>query len=642
MKIVISKLIYILLCYLLFISEGKAKNVYAAVNQLPHAELAVVGDLIKTKQNSLTILVKQVLKGDSGFRNKIIRMPKCLKLDDIRGLFFKRNKIKNQTVLFRKGWIDKPCGRPIISVYGKSQLPFIKVLAQYKAISNEKKRLKKVLKLIPTEIYAMERIAFEQYKAMKNPKNFYLFSKFINKFENCQDKSNALNVMTETYDLRAVPYLIKLLSSDDCELNLRAAYKLTGQFAGANGVAKAFTKQINHPKIGKIARKYLSDRYLSPDYFLKQRAKNKWLLGEELLEAGDYSAATELFLSYMLPGSQSDCNNGSTTPISAILKVLPYLSILQQNRVFKYISSIDVSSDDVNFYFKRGMAEFLFEYPGSKNLPTLLALLEVSILNNDAFNFIILNLIKMDEKAKNEALIVLERMFKENRRIQQRILIGMYWLGGGGLIDKVVQENGKKKTSMMKIITALRLIPGSVNEFDFLKAATVSPEINKDWRLMSLIIKSLEEIGGEGVVNVMLQLLNQNYKGSRGAIQKAFISIDTDQAHQVVIELMSSRDAEVRSFATMTLFELKQQNSLPYMRKAFKRNDYGDKSKAIYALGLIGEVQDIKKLRPLCNYWQQPRNLSSRSCVALSRLMRLHHYDLNGPIVKLSKQTPFD
>ncbi len=645
---IMSRSIVTILCCLLMINITEAKDLKAAIYKLRQAEMVVVANVMKTKESGLEIIVKQVLKGDQLYADKIINIPKCLRLrDDSPVNLFEKKYSKNSIIFLNNGWRKKPC-RPISVVYDKSQLLHIKILAQYKSITIEKKRLTQVLKLLPTETYAVKRIVFDEFAGMQNPGNFYLFKKLINKSGSCKNKKSALDAMVNTYDLRAVSYLVKFLTFEECEINLHAARELTYKFAGAKGLAKAFTKQIDHPKIKKVAKKYLFNRYSNPSYIPELKAVTRYSQAHLLLKKGDYSSATELFLSHLDVAHETPCKQKRySLEMSAINKSLPYLNSQQVDRVYTYINTIDLTDDDVNFRIREILVEVLFQYPRPGNLPMLLELLKASMRDNNTFINTIFLLSKMDREAKNTALQVLEGSYNGGRNQQWVSLIGMYWLGGYDFIDALIQKQGLKgsrklRASQMKALVALRSISGDVHEFSFLKEAALNPDIIAKWKLFSLVIKELINADKPITADLMQEILKLNFKQTSSTISNAIVELDTEQLQQMIIEMMSSDQQEHRLFATRTLYELKLDESLSYMRKAYALSDYGDQTEAAYRIGLIGEVQDIELLKPTCDYWHQPRKLSSNSCRGIGFLNSKYQYDLNGPIVKSAKQTPFD
>ena len=648
----ITKISLALICVIFFCNNSKSESLKAAINQLERTELAVVANVVKTKESNLKIHVTKVLQGDEFFQNKIINIPKCIKSkSNTPEKFFNRKKTKKVALLFRKEWIDMPC-RAILDIYDINQLPDVKILLFYKSIKNERKRLKFVLNLIPTDIYAVKKLVFDEFKEMKNPDNFYLFNKLIHKNTDCQDKKDALNIMVRTYDVRSVNYLIKLLSEENCEMDFYSAIALRNTFAGADGVAKAFTKLIDHPKIKRVVKKYLSDRYSNPSYIPEYKAPSRFNQAIQLSKKGDHLAATELFLSYLDFVSDSPCYQKYSSEILGIERSLPYLDEQQLERVYVYISSIDLDDEEVHFKIRGVMTDVLQQYPREGNLPLLLSLLEKSFRDGPTFKKIILILNKMKDEEKNQALELLRRKYHEGKSPQWVILIGMYWMGDYSFIDDVLkshrQEIGSKNrlyqltAREVKAMLALRSIAGDVSEIAFLKEAVKNPYIIAEWNLFSLLLESLIETNEPITADLLYEILELDFKKTSRTISQAMVKINTEQMHQMAIEMMRSEKQEYRVFATRTLYEFKLPQSLSYMRDAYKINGYGDQVEAAYRLGLIGEVKDIALLRTTCDYWKQPRKLSSKSCRAINFLNSKHHYDLNGPIIKTLKKTPFE
>lgn len=633
----------------LCLSSANAKELTPkqVIGQYKYAPLIITADVEKTAQFGLTINVKNVLKGDRKYNYKTIHIPQCVKNSQDRFLhFFTRKKTKHSIILFNKDWLNKPC-RPIHSVFHKNTSDINKAILTHQSTQNERKKLKQLIRLIPTEEFKVKKFVHDQFQAMTQKRNFYLFNKLIEK-SSCKNKRHALDMMVRTYELRSVPYLIDLLSDNHCDINLYAAKALNYEFAGAKGVTAAFSKNLNNPNVSKSARKYLHKRYANSEYQPLPREPNRHYLGQQALKKGDIKTAVSHFLSYIDTPNNAPCSQTYMSEFSGIKSAMPYVSEAQIEKIYRFVHGLDFQDESINFYHKEVSAELFYLHPRAKNLPQLLTLLKASKTFNRTFRLTLLALSQMDTASRTQALTILKgKLNEQNRYSQKRNLVGMIWLGDQTYVKEILNTPSKLRKTKLKdneaeALKAIISVADHLKDFEYIQQHLTKTSIASDGLISSLLVQNLMEINHPGTPQVLLNLLNTKHRHVYQTVQDAFVQLNSETVNKMAMELMSSEDQKTRAFATKTLYHLQKERALPLLRKAVQNKYFGDLEQASYYLGLVGTMEDIKLLEPLCDFWQQSDQLVERSCRAMVRIRNKYDHDLNGPVIQSEKNNPFD
>jgi HEAT repeat protein len=605
------------------------------------ADTILIGETFEI-DDQLYIKVKKVLKGDDNYKNSDVALFNDLDKKTIissgSGVYVP-SQAKDVAVLLTKNWHKLPTTMMIQKTYtSRKSIKSLMKLSKIMVIENEAKRLKAIKKeMLKGDIAFQEQFYIEMNK-MYNPENFSILIDYFNKTDS-KNKIKLIEKFSDINDIRAVPVLIKSLSSDSEEIREEAAHTLYYHFSGAEGVTNAFIKNSKIKGVNYYAVKYLEKYFIDINKDdLQNQKEHPWYIAKQLIAQGKNQQAKAIYYELI-----ADTNQKISDRI--------YLSNLlleiaeQQDKEYllnQMLPLLTIQIQDGVFTKVEQAVSLLRKLKDKKCLPALLETLNFNEFIYETALFIaVLAIEDLGIEAREKAVEIILQKFKGRqpnelyKRQYEVYAVALAWLNTNPNFHEYQPLFTKHFIEKLSLITTKNQALDQAVFFNNLLKKIPTERTRVEMLLEKLAIIRLSEMKNQKEITVLIKRIeNSNKYDYDYATEKALVSIGGENIETEMIRLLKNSKKHIRVKATRILSELIKERSLPYLKKMLIDDNFGDKNTAYTFLSLYGTPKEITQLKPYCNYWQKDKMYVYGSCQAIVGIWDRHNYDLNGLIIK--------
>jgi hypothetical protein len=612
--------------------EKAAQQSYG--ENIDQANLIVSADY----QESGSILVKKVLKGDKSWLGKTIKLANPIKMGCRQQSV---PSIKNAAVLLQSNSkkefnvveiYDTPdqiaflnCFVPIYANTSKSspQTERIKLTALSKLFTGTNSNTNE-FEVDPTPTFKKEFLC--ALGTMKQPENFELVKElYLRPSLSAKDKLSLQEWMANTGDKRVIPVLYQALKSNDKFINSDAVSRLTYNYQSPE-TDKAIAEAYNSLPAGSQP---MADRYLikrganklvkSPGLMLSSTAAsstpNTFQKASELERQGKTKEAQALYLSvleskedntYAIPVAINKVLDGEDGRTKVIQSRLPWLNKFATNS---------------NYLEAQDAALILRRLKNADCLEALMAILQKrQSIFSKADQTATFAIVELGASARKRATKELLKEIESNPALAQKsdeqtlLLLELAWLQQSDdkqALSKLVETNNAWLGSYSQLQPLLSGLP-SQDEGLFLvqklKEQKLPPQA-LDW-----IIFRLGDLKETRAIEALMVEFEKPYSFSPATAKEALEKIAKNkQARETIAERLKKIALNSSSVSQANAIELlaaiEGDKSLPVVRQIIRNGQLDAKVRALNIISRLGQKQDLAILLPMSNYWTGDRRL---------------------------------
>jgi HEAT repeat protein len=591
-------------------SAGQATSrVYVPMGtQVHQAALIAIADAAEGEKHSRVITLREILKGEAAQQGERITISQTA--------IFRTTYLKPDAtgfaILLHPEWNTSKS--PIIEIFYKpEEIEALRVLIDMEKQAGEKQRLialrdrtfttpaSAVTPLLKAQLWA-------EFGQMREPANLPILLDLYDQVEE-KDQQTVVELIGSIGDARGVPTLLKALESPSRSVALQASNPLTYQFHGAPRVTAAFQNLLKNATTGDDWRQSTAYWYLKqydadvaapfdPNRLAQYKASDAMkaanpakALDELMIALRDNSQLTSLVL--YLPEtikSVRDANRQQKDAIDAAL--MPGIKrLIETGTAYETKKAIDLL--------------LTLDHPESEKL------LLHSIAKNTKRDY--------EDATRVAAWELFGRSTEARAALLKAFASRPDWDVAQPIFAAGAQPDAG--AALIEMLNELRALPGLTMENQYTRRWVIE-RLGKlrEPRAVSPLIATLTAYGDNALIVAALHLLN------------------SEQVEKSIEPLLRSPDRGLRIIAMDLIFARRGTDFLPDLRKMVSDASFGDQSSALLYLGRIGTVDDLKWLEPLTDFWKYPANHYWFK-QAVTQLRQRHHYDINGPIRRVSQAT---
>lgn len=610
--------------------EKAAQQSYG--ENIDQANLIVSADY----QESGSILVNKVLKGDKSWLGKTIKLPNPIKMGCRQQPV---PSLKNAAVLLQSTSkkefsvveiYDTPdqiaflnCFVPIYTNTSKSSLQTerIKLMALSKLFTSTNSDTSE-FEVDPTPTFKKEFLC--ALGTMRQPENFELVKElYLRPSLSAKDKLALQEWMANTGDKRVVPVLYQALKSNDKFINSEAVSRLTYNYQSPE-TDKAIAEAYNSLPAGSqpMAARYLIKRganklVKSPGLMLNSAAASltPFQKAAELEHQGKIKEAQALYLSVL--ESKEDNTYAIPVAINKVLDAEDGRTKVIQSRL-PWLNKFATNS---NYLEALEAAIILRRLKNADCLEALMAILQKrQSIFSKAYQTATFAIVELGASARKQATRELLKEIESNPALAQKseeqtlLLLELAWLQQSEdkqAVTKLIEKNSAWLGSHSQLQTLLSGLP-SEDEGQFLvqklKEQKLPPQA-LDW-----IIFRLGDLKEARAIDALMVEFEKPYSYSPATAKEALEKIaKIRQARETIVERLKKIALNSNSLSQANAIELlaaiEGDKSLPVVRQIIKNGQLDAKVRALNIISRLGQKQDLAILLPMSNYWTGDRRL---------------------------------
>lgn len=610
------------------------------VRQDPTFKHTVIGNSSRSEGTfTYAVSVSKVLKGSEEYLGKTFVIGGRITSSTARV----KLKQSGVAILFYKDWQAYPKRWPITASYYKAEkIEQLKHLIKPTNLS-EKDHLKTLQNLALNEKSITQPELLHAFSEMKNPDNFDLLLGLHDKLD-AKEYYRYVDIIARTYDLRAVPTLIKLLSSSHKRTRSKAAHTLRYNFPGAKDVIEAFKKHLTTADVIYDASIYLAERGVIPE---KEKSPESRLSKAKRLYLEGKDQQAQILLSQLL-ADKSIKNNQREWVSKFFYQVDLPIQTSHRKRLLplfhKYMASHEkLVARDVN--------EGLRKLKYNDALSALLLFFDSDELKDEeTLQQVTMAIRDLGEDARRQAVTRLEKILISPNEAQQRseycisLLLSFAWLADEVELADMKLAEQRKCIRYSDEINPLIELDTAEDEVVFLLGLLVESTYTLDPKsifkgyvyeqIVDWLIFRLGDLKDKRAIKPLATYLNKIGAYPR-EIEPALINIGGLDVESAMTKLLAHKHYSVRRVATKVLRALQGERFFLVAREIIKRDDFGDKYQAYYFFTEQGNWTEFELLVPYCDFWnEQYRQYTSVACSAMNAIRKRYNHDLSGSYVK--------
>lgn len=613
--------------------EKAAQQSYG--EKIDQANLIVSADY----QESGSLLVKKVLKGDNSWIGKTIKLSDPVKMGCRQQPV---PSIKNAAVLVKisskKDFsvveiYDTPdqiaflnCFVPIYTNTSKSsqQAERTKFVALSKLFTSTNSNTSE-FEVDPTPTFKKEFLC--ALGTMRQPENFELVKElYLRPSLSAKDKLSLQEWMANTGDKRVLPVLYQALKSNDKFINSDAVSRLTYNYQSPEtdkAIAEAYNTlpQGSQPMAARYLIKRGASKLVKPaglvlDSAAASSTPNTFQKATELERQGKIKEAQALYLSVL----ESKEDNTYAIPV-AINKVLDGGEQARTEVIRSRLPWLKKFATNSNYLEALDAAIILRRLKNADCLEALIAIMQKrQSIFSKAAQTATFAIVELGLSARKRATTVLLKEIECNPALTQKpdeqalLLLELAWLQQSDdhqMVSKLVEKNNAWLGSYNQVQPFLSGLP-SKDEGLFLvqklKEQKLPPQA-LDW-----IIFRLGDLKEARAIDALMVEFEKPYSYSASAAKDALEKIAKNrQAKETIVERVTKIALNSSSLSQANAIELlaaiEGDESLPVVRQVIRAGQLDAKVRALNLIARLGQKQDLAILLPMSNYWTGDRHL---------------------------------
>lgn len=628
---------------------GIAIALLAALNAVAHAsrahmpmgfyvhraELIVIADTHRGGQRGYDTLlsIREVVQGDPQWAGKTVTLQARISSSaDARV----PTPAEGIAVLLGPGWQQSERW-PVVEAYQKPQeIETLRLLVKIYQKPDERQRLMALRKVFAEGNPVCREQLFADFREMKDPDNFDLITDFYPSLDSANQRK-LVDLLGQIGDLRAVPTLIRAMSSADATLSATAASRLAWTFPGAPGVTEAFQQSLDREHLARTAAEYLVIRGGSAE--LKPIAypeRTPWQQAERLWKSGDKKAAKALYLKII-----EDKGEGDYTRRNAAGRIVRRAGPEEKKRIrMALLPLLARDAETNNFIHARQAAEILRALGHRECLAPLVGLLQwPSYSHQRSVREATMAIRELGMPARREAAEKLTDRLESagDRRVSgenpMRLLLELVWVGTGEDFREAELVMPDRYRRSWEALGPLLPLAEQKDEGAFLLQRLQSgPPLSREVR--DWVLYRLGDLRDRRAVEQLVRCVVEEPDWMlNGTASEALVKIGGPAVEAEMAKLLTHEDHNrVRRHAVDAIFKLQGNRSLATAQRMLSGEDFGLVGPACSILSQLGTPEDLKLLLPLCDYWTADRKTHHLATSAVAMIRGRHGYDINGPI----------
>jgi HEAT repeat protein len=600
-------------------------------------ELIVIADtqMGGERGHDLVLSISEVVRGDPAWAGQAVVLTSMLRSTADAGV---PTPTKGLAVLLRPDW-QATKRWPVLEVYQKPhEIEALRLLVKIDQKLGERQRLIALRDVFTEGNPVCREQLFADFRDMKDPDNFDLMTDFYPSLDSANQRT-LVDLLGQIGDLRAVPTLIRAMSSPDEQLSATAALRLSSTFPGAPGITEAFEKALDREHLRRTAARYLLRRRDDPE--LKATAepeKTLWQQAESLRSSGDAKAAKALYLIVI-----EDKNESDYTRRTAAARIVHRGSAAEKDRIRKALLPLlakDAETNNYIFAFQAARILRALQHPDCCD-PMLRLLDWSSFTYQPSVREATMGIRELGSVARRAAVIhLIDRLESAGDRRAQgensvQHLLGLVWLGNENDFRDAELAMPARYRRTWQALGPLLPLDRHEDEGEFLlkllRSGPPLPRDASDWILFRL--GDLRD--RRAIDQLVCCLVEEPDWGLNRSACEALEKIGGPKVETELATLLTHEEHNrVRRHAIGTLFKLQGRRSLATTRRMLSEEDFGLKWMACSNLAQIGTPDDLNLLLPLCDYWTADRKTHYQATLAVAVIRQRYGYDIHGPVKK--------
>ena len=476
-------------------------------------------------------------------------------------------------------------------------------------------------------------------QAMREPDNFDLIPTSFAMLK-APEQAALAQLLGDMSDPRGVPLLVEMLRSPDSKVVWHAAHELIFDFPGAPGVDEAFRAALQNPLLKPHALGYMAKRDPAIAAQIKSTPfkSTPYLQAKSLRESGQKDAAIVAYFDLI-----EHENAANFSSVNAAQEMLPLLDEMEKSRLRRLIVDY-LTRTRANYYEARNGIELLRALRHPDCIPALLFLMHDP--KNEPYNswepearlatFALRDLgpaAQAQGAARARAQLV-KPVPADGIGLKQPLvyLLQLTWLADDAMWQGLAAQSAANWQSEWRKLAPLRAAATAKDEGPRLAALLENPPPDLPEAAFKWIIFRLGDLREASAVAPLLADIAAAPWRHAYEPKEALVRISGKQVEAGALELWTHSNFDVRREAMEILQGIDVVKARPFLRRALRETNFGDRAHAAFLLGYSGTPDDLPLLLPFTDFWKTERTLQDRAVGAVANIRDRFNYDVNGPI----------